>query len=420
MRVTLAAPILRAVMAAALLAACALAPATAQQAQPTARDPSEQRYMDALHSMSEGRSGEASDALSRLIEEAPQHAGAWLDLALLQCERGMKEDAERLFRAIEERFSPPPGIAEIIANARARGCTGPEIRQQFSLRISRGYDSNVNQGATNPFFSIGSGSTRIDLELMPEFRPQSDRYTLAGGEYLRELETANLSAFAQLRLRANDTLSRYDTGSARFGLERPWKLGEWNIRTMLAADFLSLGGHLYQRQLQLQSRATPPWQLPEGMQLHLFAGLARVDYPTLSNFDAHNAELNAMLVGQHGRLSSQFSLGLLHDRGAARRPGGDRSGVYASMQAQYRIAPGLRGELGWALQSWRSDAVYSPKVIEQMRRQNTRLVNAGLAWSPAPQQELQLELRQVRNNENISIFQYNSRLLQLSWQWFGL
>jgi hypothetical protein len=30
---------------------------------------------------------------------------------------------------------------------------------------------------------------------------------------------------------------------------------------------------------------------------------------------------------------------------------------------------------------------------------------------------LQLEWRRVKNNENISLFQYNSRLLQLSWQW---
>jgi hypothetical protein len=41
----------------------------------------------------------------------------------------------------------------------------------------------------------------------------------------------------------------------------------------------------------------------------------------------------------------------------------------------------------------------------------------GLSIPLAPKQALNIEWRHVRNDENISIFQYNSSQLQVSWQW---
>jgi hypothetical protein len=43
-----------------------------------------------------------------------------------------------------------------------------------------------------------------------------------------------------------------------------------------------------------------------------------------------------------------------------------------------------------------------------------------LSYALRRDQSLQLEWRQVRNRENISIFQYDAHQIQLSWRWANL
>jgi hypothetical protein len=52
-----------------------------------------------------------------------------------------------------------------------------------------------------------------------------------------------------------------------------------------------------------------------------------------------------------------------------------------------------------------------------VRGQHTGILRAILSYQLVKRQTLQLEARAVQNKENIPIFQYNDRVLQLSWQW---
>lgn len=375
-------------------------------------------YLEAMRFLSEGRKNDASDALKRMIEVAPQHAGAWLDLAIIQCELGNAAEAERLFQTIESRFSPPPGILEVIARNRATGCKGWQARNQFSVTLGRGMDSNVNQGASNPFFSIGSGSSRMDLELLPEYLPQRDQYTLLSTDYSRDLTPDGTTGFAQFRARQNDSLSRYNTQSLFMGVEHPWRLGSWGIRSVGALGFLNLGGRLYQKQAQLQMRVTPPLALRKGFQFTTQASASYVDYSTLVNFNSTTWELSSLLSYTNDRTQFQTSAGYMFDNGAAGRLGGDRHGWFATLQNRTRLYENIVAEAGFTQQRWRSQTPYSPGLIDEIRYQNTQLFRAGVIIPlKKPQQALHIEWRQVRNNENISVFQYNSRLLQISWQW---
>jgi hypothetical protein len=45
------------------------------------------------------------------------------------------------------------------------------------------------------------------------------------------------------------------------------------------------------------------------------------------------------------------------------------------------------------------------------------VLRGTLTYRIDKQHSLQLEARAVRNRENIEIFQYNNRQLQLSWVW---
>lgn len=385
------------------------------QGDPTGQDV----YLEAMRLIANGQKQDASDALTRMIQQEPEHAGAWLDLAILQCEMGRAEEAERLFAEIVARFQPPPGILEIIARRRAQGCDGWQPASRSSLMLGRGADNNVNQGASTSYFTLGSGNSRLELQLLPEYLPKSDWFTILSAEYARDLSAAGTMGFVQFQARQNDALARYNTTVIAAGAEHPWRIGDWNIRGGAVLSALSLGGRLYQKQHQLQARIAPPLALPGNLQFSLSAGVAHVAYPTLANLDANIWEMRGLLNYRTQQAQAQASLGYSSDRASAARPGGDRRGWMAGMQGQTRITDEVFGELGWSRQTWRSESAYSPGLIDQSRNQTTDILRAGLTIPVAARQAVRIEWRDVRNKENISLFQYNNRLLLLSWQWHG-
>lgn len=374
-------------------------------------------YLDAMQSIIEGRQYDASEALMRMIEQEPEHAGAWLDLAIIQCELGQAAEVERLLKTIETRFSPPPAIMEVINRLRAEGCKGWQPRSNLSLSAGRGSDNNVNQGASSPNFSIGTATNRIELQLLPEYLPRGDQYTVLSGEYMRELNPNGGIAFVQMRALQNDSLSAFNTSTFAVGVEQPWRAGQWSLRGNGVLASLGLGGHLYQRQAQAQLRITPPLPLPRNLQFSVLTGANQVEYVTLTDYNSTTWEWRGVLAYRGTRTQVQASLGYLKDRATSSRPGGDRDGWLATLYSRTRLGAEVVGELGWTGQRWVAETAYSPGLIDQARRQNTHVLRGALIFPVAPKQTVNLELRQVRNHENISIFQYNSRQIQVSWQW---
>lgn len=393
--------------------------AGAVHAQQVQHAPQQDLYLDALQSISDGRQTDASEALIRMIENEPQHAGAWLDLAIIQCELGRGAEAERLFAAIESRFSPPPVILEVIAAQRAKGCKGWQPQMRSTAIVGRGTDSNVNQGASNPNFTIGTGALRVELQLLLENLPQRDSYTFASYDVVRELSPNGTLGFAQVRAVHNDSQTDYDTSSLVGGIEHPWRLGTWNLRGTGLLALHGLGGKLYQVQSQAQLRATPPVKLPNNLQFSVIGGVSHVEYPTLDNFDSNTWELRGLLTYRSGRTQAHATLGYLFDRASSDRPGGDRAGWYASIQGRRRLSEAVIGELGWTQQTWLSDTPYSPGLIDEIRHQRTRVLRGALIFPVDDRQAVQVEVRDARNRDNISVFQYNSRQFQVSWQWQG-
>ncbi|HEY8023239.1 MAG TPA: tetratricopeptide repeat protein [Burkholderiaceae bacterium] len=403
-----------------ILLCCALAAMTCAplHAQDTATQ--QDLYLEAMKSIAEGRAQDADDTLSRMVDQEPQHAGAWLDLAIIQCELGHAEEAERLFHAIETRFSPPPGIMEVIIDHRATGCKGLKarnVRNKFSVLLGRGFDSNVNQGASSPYFSLGTGDASHVLDLLPQYLPQHDQYTLFSANYIRDLDQNGTLAFTQFQARENDNLRRYDTISLLVGIDKPWRAGAWGLHTIATAGVLSLGDEQYQRQVQFQAKATPPAPLPDHFQFNLVSSLSHVEYPTLANFNSTTDEADAQLAYQDKKTSAQANLGVMFDHGNAAYLGGNRRGWQASALANTRLGENVNAEFGWTQQYWDSQRSYSPGLIDQVRRQNTQIFRAGVIVPLEGGKSLQVEWRRVRNNENISLFEYSGQLLQVSLKW---
>ncbi|MDB5936040.1 MAG: tetratricopeptide repeat protein [Massilia sp.] len=401
--------------ATALLLACACA--RAQQTPADTEDLQQKLYQQAMQSLAEGRKEDASAELLELVAREPLHAGAWVEVALIQCELGHADVAERLFATVETRFNPSRDILEVIANARETGCKHWQPTSSLSLSLGRGADQNVNQGASTSTFLVERGGT-IELPLLPDFLPKRDQYSVLSASYTRDVSANGSSGFAQVQLRRNDTLNQYDSAALFAGIESPYRLGRWTMRTTGMLGLVSLGGRAYQRQVVAQARVVPPLTLPYHAQFNLMGGVTHTEYLTLSNFNSNTGELRGQLWYRKDDLFASASVGYLNDHAIGQRPGGDRSGTVSSLFARRRIGAGLTGELGYTRQTWNSALPYSPELlIDQVRAQATQLVRAALTYPLSAGHSLQLEVRAVRNRENISIFQYNNRQLQLSWNW---
>ena len=383
------------------------APQAAQAAQARQTDPGEQDYLDALQSIADGRKQDASAKLKRLFEKVPQHAGAWLELALIQCSLGHAQEAEQSFHTILTRFDPPPHVIKIIEQARARGCDQTITYRRGSLMVARGYDRNVNQGA--------SGSDPFIVNLLPEFRPLPDHYALVAADMQSDINANGMTASVQFQARRNDHLRQYDNAALFFGAASSWRLGRWTMLPSVTTGLVSLGGSLYQRQLQLQTRfGTPVGDLAR---LQLSVASSRIEYRTLSNFDATTFEARAQFSVRGAHSVTTLDTALQDDRARAERPGGNRHGSLVSLQGQVQLGDKVIGEAGYSRQSWFSQSDYSPGLFDITRRQVTQVLRAALAVPMGKQQVLQLELRQSWNRENIPVFQYNNRQIQLNWLW---
>lgn len=412
---------LRSIRSAALAGLFALAMAPGAHAQSDPSDKEKQPpdlYEQALQSISEGRKNDASETLMNLIEHEPNHAGAYLEVALIQCGLGRAEEAERLFDTIINRFRPAQGILDVIAQARAGGCDRWKAVTSASVMLGRGYDSNVNQGARNPFSALENDVGQIELlPLLEDFLPRSDQYTTLTADYLREVTPNGSVGFVQFMARRNDTERRFDSNALYAGLESPYRFGNWTLRATAIAGAVELGGRLYQRQLQLQARVGPPLVLPKAVQFNMIGGITHAKYLALTNFDSDTVELRGQFTYRTERLYASASAGYSLDSARADRPGGDRQGPSLNMLVRSPLPYGLTGELAYSGQAWRGNAAYAPGIINQVRDQKTHLLRAMVAYPLTPAHSLQLEARVVRNAENISIFQYNNRLIQLSWHW---
>lgn len=402
---------------AALLGACALALAPAAQADEPGETESQMLYQQALQSIAEGRKNDASATLNEVVTKEPLHAGAWLDLALIQCALGHADEAERLFAAIEVRFNPPQGIVELISEARAGGCSNWQRQSHATLSIGRGLDQNVNQGSYGNSYGVTQAGVQVELPQPVDFQPKHDQYSWLSADYLRDLTPNGSSGYLQLQSRRYDRLGQYNSTALYVGADTPWRFGHWTVRGSASLGLITLGAQLYQRQTQLQVKVGPPLPLPGSVQFHLTAGMSRADYLTLSNFNANTLELRGQFTYHRDADLAAISLGGLDDRALAARPGGDRRGWLATLQWKHQLPFQLMGELNYSQQRWNGSAAYAPGFIDDVRKQRTTVLRAALSYPLSPSQSLLIEGRQVRNQESISIFQYNDRQLQLSWQW---
>lgn len=387
------------------------------KAEPSPLPITQDLYGEAMLAITEGRLRDAEKLLRALIAEEPRHAGAWLDLAILYCASGDIFKAENLFSEIELRYAPPPPILEVIAHQRRLGCTGWVAQTNGRIRLGRGYETNVNQGARNPNLSLGGGGSQIDLVLLPEFRPRGDQFTSLSGELTRDFFANGAFGVVQFQSRYFDQMSRFNTTTIFAGAELPLQWNPWGGRLAGTTGFMTLDGEVYLRQNQIQLEVIPPLPLGQGWQSGVTGSWSYISYPTLSNFDAQWWEMRGTLSYQRENTWWQANIGAVKDNQVSDRPGGDRTGSFANIRGIFPV--GSRGliEAAWQFQHWEGAKRYFPGLIDIQRTQNISVMRLASTYKLNECHSIGFEFKDIRNQENISIFEYSNQIFQLNWQW---
>jgi len=370
-----------------------------------------------MQAIAEGRFEDARALLSRLAAQEPEHAGAWLDLAILQCGLGHATEAEALFAVIELRFAPSAAIREVIAQQRASGCRPQQQPGSYQLRVGRGYDDNANQGARDLNLLIGDGAGGTVLALTPEYAPRGDAYLNLQAEGRVPLANNGMVGFGQVLVRRYDHLDPYNLSALSGGLEKPLSWGHWDARLAASVGLVGLGGRLYQTHAQWHVQLTPPLALPAGWRFALAAGQSLFEYRGQRVFDAWQTDGRAVLSYRYEGTMLQLASGPLLETGREQRPGGDRKGWSYSAGGRTPLWGKVQAEWQWSRFDWHGSRAYLPGLIDMRREQETEQLRLVLSYPVARQQAVVAEFRQVDHRENISIFSYRARQFSLNWQW---
>lgn len=390
------------------------------RAQESTSSKDEEHYQQGLSYLAMSDLFQAKLFMEKTVELNPNNAGAWLDLSLIHCRLGDVDRANQIWDEIEVRFSPPSSLRAVINQGRTRGCVNESATRELELEVARGHTSNMNQGVSNLSLDLPTAVGPVPVQLLPQYGKTPDRYTQLSGT----LRLANLGAGAQAQLsfqqRENDLLKSLNVLSVGLDASIPQhtELGRLDWGAGLAQA--TLGGSRFQRSTRLRVGLRPRAQPLPGWDLILGVAASQVDYTSYENMSARPRDLQISLAREWSgsRLEAYWQRSM--DSAKETRPGGDKRGgrlgfnLLQALQMQGNQNVFLK--FAWDAQTWRGSQAYSPGLIDETRNQLISTTSVALLLPHGKTELWSLEARQQRNQENVKLFEYEARSLQMSYR----
>ncbi|MDD2809714.1 tetratricopeptide repeat protein [Rhodoferax sp.] len=375
-------------------------------------------YERALDAIATGNTPVATELLAQLMQQQPNHAGAWLDMAMLYCSAGMNMEALALFDAIEARFAPPAGILELMSLQRANGCKPSAVAAvTWRGQLGRGFETNVNQGVRDLNVTLLGAGGPLHLQLTPNYAPRADGFTTLVMDANWALGPRHTRAWVQWQGKVFDSQHGFDTAAWQLGVLQPWQGSRWRGEWQASLSQVSLGGVPYQQTTGLRAVLEPMARWPMGWHGDMALRWSDVHYKTLPGFDARWVDMHVGGRYSSANLLFQGGVGWQADTALGQRPGGSRQGWSADVLVRRALGGGVFGELGGGVQRWLDNQSYAPGLIDQPRHQRSWVVRAALFLPVGSQGQWVLEARQQRNMENIALFGFDVVSVQLGYEW---
>ncbi len=366
----------------------------------------------------------AMTMIRTLEARPPADAGAWLDVAMLYCEAGAQDDAERVFRWIEEAYLPPPAISQLIDYTRMLGCSRmPEPSAlTFSYGFSAGVTDNVNSGPSQATIRLPDAAPVRELTLLPAYVSRAGAFVglEASGEYA--LSTSrHLQAMGSLRVRQYPAEPAFSFQQLMTGLTTQQTSGSRQWDAVLAGSALMLGGDLYETSVSTQAGTWVDLSERVGSPARLGVDIsgAVLQYPQNRSYDALLLEIRGKAQWRLlDHTTALGAVGLVSDLSRRERTGGDRHGFMFSFRTETPIDE--RRQLILHTQQYLlNDAeVYNETLFGNLKRTpNSGFVSVRVQQKLNLRDSIYLQLHRSWRDDRIPLFHMNSTVLMLGYQW---
>lgn len=370
-------------------------------------------YQRIYNAIEAGHTDEAHGLLAALDASALQHAGAVLDVAILLCELGERDEAAALFARLQGNIALPPGIRLLIDTYLRSGCVRAGSRPRLQLGAYVGYTNNANFGPRDATVRFAAGAPIPALQLAPSALAQSDRFVGLDANFsvpVAGIEGLSLSGSGAARQYAQRR--DYDQVGSGLGIYygKPTQAGL--VEAQLGLGFTWLG----QRAYQYGASAQLGYWLPEqhwhwmSYRLGIDTSVALDRYPVSRDFDARRHDLR--LKGKLDLSPSVYLFGAISAVGdIARndRAGGNRVGYGAVASMTWQLHPRHVMVALVQRQDLRDREAYSPFFFgTTRRRQDLRQFTLRYTYQYSRAVSFYSQLVYQRAEDSIPIFRYSA------------
>ena len=371
-----------------------------------------------------GQAGLAQSALERVVLMSPNHAGAWLDLAIATYQLGELERARQIIEHIEQNFNPATSLRLQLGEVKRKLSFQPFVHGwKGAISISYGYDSNVNGGLSNSSFylTLGAG-VPVMVEVTDSQLPISDQALQARGNAHRIFEHesgAETLVAAGLMLKEYQNQGNYDyaDGALAINYRRPVSIDKnWLMSLGGNARFIYLGGKPLGHFLTASAGVSKKiGQCELGGRLDL----EQRTYQASNYFDATLPWLGVAYGCQIEKTVYGFGMRLGKDFVSGPRPGGDTNKIEGNVFVRGILNDSLSySALVYAAQ-YQDDEGYSALIDNNAKRKIRRLgqrleVQYALP-KIGPNWSAQFELENSKDDSNLPMARIEGQQV-----WIGL
>ena len=371
-----------------------------------------------------GQAGLAQSALERVVLMRPNHAGAWMDLAIASYQLGEVERAQQIIEHIEQNFNPAVSLRLQLSQIKRKLGYQPLVQGwRGAVSLSYGYDSNVNSGLSDSSFYLSLVvGVPVMVEVADSQLPISDQAVQARSNahrFFQHENGAETLVAAGLMFKQYPSQGDYDyaDGALSINYRRPVSDDKnWLIDIGGNARYIYFGGkplgHFLTTSTGLSKKIG---QCELGGRLDL----EQRTYQASNYFDSTLPWLGLAYGCQTDKMLYGIGLRVGKDLVSGPRPGGDTTKVEGNVFVRGVINGGFSYSALVYAAEYRDDKGYSTIINNNDRRNVHRLgqrielqyalPNIGPNWSA------KLELENSKDNSNLPLSRIDEQQV-----WLGL
>jgi len=387
-------------------------------------------YAQAEQAIAAGDYPLAEQLLQQVIQQNPEWAGAWLDLALLAVRQAQYAQAEEFLLVLVARFAPLPApmaqavgqlqsqIRQHIKQQATTELAGVQRIRQNIVAVATGYETNANAGLQFSTLTLNLPDGDAIVNIDPSSQARSARYvraTLAhSGQEALGQGSLNWQVQSQARQYSLSQLNNIEW-LAQVSLEQAPLPG----RFMLGWQAIWLGSQAIYQTPVMRWQFDLPVGDSCGLQQHVQSEARQ--HPQASHLNARWQAYRASWRCQAASSRSQFYGQVATENADTdKRPGGNSLHRSVGLQHEWLRAFGLQDHSILArvdVLSTQDSATYSPLLAKgqarQLRRTEGQLTWSGPLASSGPWR-WSVGAQVTRQRSNIQFFNQANNALETS------